>query len=549
MSQNAPASLKHLQETVLTLLVLRQPNLVATAVLPVLEDYERHRPHTTAAAVVAAQALAHGPPSVRRALLGRTVRALLPWAAIQNNSLRSFALLTLAMIFDALEAPWLSQRREGGGEGGGSNDDGSGSGDSDMWLDAFDAGGLALLRSLSSFLDGNADVARLRSTLGNVLLGWSPAGAAAPQRVYCCAPDGGANGVGGAAVAAGSAVEGAPAGLVDAIHAFVLGERQALREDMARRVGAAEAGAGGGASSSAEGAANTAADGGGASTAAAAEAAALAAERSLAAAFQRKITPMEAVALLSDLFGERDGERTAVPAAAAAAATAPPLQRAPPGGAPLAAERAAVLAATGVQAAALDAAAAAARALPAAPPLPGGAGAARRPLLVVASLVDKPPNLGGLARTAEILGASGLVVGDARVLKDPAFVGTAVTADRWLPIVEVPEAALVAWLLNRRAAGYALVGLEQTADSAPLPDFSFPRRCCLVLGREKEGLPPELLALMDATVEIPQAGVVRSLNVHVSAALAMYEYARQQPVGAGAAAGGGGGGGGAGSGR
>lgn len=50
----------------------------------------------------------------------------------------------------------------------------------------------------------------------------------------------------------------------------------------------------------------------------------------------------------------------------------------------------------------------------------------------------------------------------------------------------------------------------------------------LVLGREKEGIPPEVIAMLDATVEIPQLGVVRSLNVHVSGAIAMYEYAKQQ---------------------
>lgn len=34
--------------------------------------------------------------------------------------------------------------------------------------------------------------------------------------------------------------------------------------------------------------------------------------------------------------------------------------------------------------------------------------------------------------------------------------------------------------------------------------------------------------MLDATVEIPQLGVVRSLNVHVSGALAVYEYTRQR---------------------
>jgi tRNA G18 (ribose-2'-O)-methylase SpoU len=33
--------------------------------------------------------------------------------------------------------------------------------------------------------------------------------------------------------------------------------------------------------------------------------------------------------------------------------------------------------------------------------------------------------------------------------------------------------------------------------------------------------------VLDATVEIPQLGIIRSLNVHVSAAIATYEYTRQ----------------------
>ena len=40
-----------------------------------------------------------------------------------------------------------------------------------------------------------------------------------------------------------------------------------------------------------------------------------------------------------------------------------------------------------------------------------------------------------------------------------------------LPLREVAEVALPAHLMRLQAAGYALVGLEQTADSVPLPQF------------------------------------------------------------------------------
>ncbi len=39
----------------------------------------------------------------------------------------------------------------------------------------------------------------------------------------------------------------------------------------------------------------------------------------------------------------------------------------------------------------------------------------------------------------------------------------------------------------------------------PWQDFEFPRRTVLVLGREREGIPADILALLHHTVEIPQA--------------------------------------------
>ena len=47
---------------------------------------------------------------------------------------------------------------------------------------------------------------------------------------------------------------------------------------------------------------------------------------------------------------------------------------------------------------------------------------------------------------------------------------------------------------------------------------------------EREGIPVELIHLLDDCVEIPQFGVVRSLNVHVSGALVMWEYTKQHLI-------------------
>ncbi len=47
---------------------------------------------------------------------------------------------------------------------------------------------------------------------------------------------------------------------------------------------------------------------------------------------------------------------------------------------------------------------------------------------------------------------------------------------------------------------------------------------------EREGIPIDLIHMLDDCVEIPQLGVVRSLNVHVSGALFVWEYAKQHSL-------------------
>lgn len=44
---------------------------------------------------------------------------------------------------------------------------------------------------------------------------------------------------------------------------------------------------------------------------------------------------------------------------------------------------------------------------------------------------------------------------------------------------------------------------------------------------EKDGIPPNLIPILDNCVEIPQVGVIRSLNVHVTGAICIWEYAKQ----------------------
>lgn len=148
-------------------------------------------------------------------------------------------------------------------------------------------------------------------------------------------------------------------------------------------------------------------------------------------------------------------------------------------------------------------------------------------LVVVASLVDRIPNLGGLCRTCEVFAVSEFVIGNMRYVDDKQFQTLAVSADKWVPIKEVKPHQLKDYLVLMKEKGYTLIGAEQTEDSCTLSEYHFPKKSVLLLGHEKEGLPVDLIQLLDVCVEIPQQGVVRSLNVHVSGAILIWEYARQ----------------------
>jgi tRNA G18 (ribose-2'-O)-methylase SpoU len=343
------------------------------------------------------------------------------------------------------------------------------------------------LAAFLAFFQGNHDLNRLRASMGVAagLDAFDLARATSPRGLLLetAAVLGAGAGAGAGAGPAGGPLEGAPPALLASLEAYLMEERAALKAVQAAHMG----------ESAAQDAARRAPP---------AAAAAAPPPPPRQDSWQRKITPSDRGAAVADPWG------AALGLAALAAPCADPQEIEMCG----AAGRAA-------------AAAAAAAAAPAAGA--AGGGQPRQELIVVASLLDKIPNLAGLARTCEVFRAARLVLPDLAVAADPQFAQISVSAERWVPLEAVSPAALGPWLQRKAAQGWAVVGLEQTADSVPLQRFRFPRRCVLVLGAERRGVPAPLLALLHATVEIPQLGVVRSLNVHVAGAVAVFEYTRQ----------------------
>lgn len=117
--------------------------------------------------------------------------------------------------------------------------------------------------------------------------------------------------------------------------------------------------------------------------------------------------------------------------------------------------------------------------------------------------------------------------------EDIQFKSLSVSAAKWMNLQEVRISSLKSYLESMRHEGYTLIGVEQTANSESLTRYQFPHKTLLLLGNEKEGIPVDLIQMLDVCVEIPQVGIIRSLNVHVSGALIVWEYTRQRLLEAG----------------
>jgi tRNA G18 (ribose-2'-O)-methylase SpoU len=97
--------------------------------------------------------------------------------------------------------------------------------------------------------------------------------------------------------------------------------------------------------------------------------------------------------------------------------------------------------------------------------------------------------------------------------------------------VEVTEDDVGGFVNECKRKGYTTVALEQSATSVCISQYAFPEKVVILLGKEKEGVPVELLNTVDQCVEIPQMGIIRSLNVHVSASIMVWEANGQRIVG------------------
>jgi tRNA G18 (ribose-2'-O)-methylase SpoU len=144
-----------------------------------------------------------------------------------------------------------------------------------------------------------------------------------------------------------------------------------------------------------------------------------------------------------------------------------------------------------------------------------------RELVIVCPVLRSRVNLSRIVRAAGCFGVR-------RIIAARPFSVDREIARASLDYVEIESrGALIPVLEKLRQDGFHLAGLEQATGSQSLFEYRFHRRTALLLGHERDGIPPEELALLDDVAEIPVFGQPPSHNVAAAATIAIYEYCRQ----------------------
>ncbi len=158
-----------------------------------------------------------------------------------------------------------------------------------------------------------------------------------------------------------------------------------------------------------------------------------------------------------------------------------------------------------------------------------------RLLLVLLDHLTDPRNVGAIVRSAEALGAHGVVMEARRSAPLSAVVVKASAgATSLLPVVVVTNLARTIDELKER--GVWVYGAAPAADGAERPeDLDWDRDAALVIGSEGDGMRRLVRERCDGLVTVPMAGRIGSLNAAVAAGILLYAVGRGRERSAGPA--------------
>jgi rRNA methylase, putative, group 3 len=149
------------------------------------------------------------------------------------------------------------------------------------------------------------------------------------------------------------------------------------------------------------------------------------------------------------------------------------------------------------------------------------------PLLIICDEITDPHNLGSIIRTANAVGAHGVIIPKRRSAAiNQTVVKTSCGAVEYVPVARVTN--ITQTIKQLKTLGVWVIGTDM---DAPLYyDANLTGSVALVIGNEGDGISRLVKESCDLMVSLPMMGQVSSLNAAVAGSIVMYEVIRQRNI-------------------
>lgn len=141
-----------------------------------------------------------------------------------------------------------------------------------------------------------------------------------------------------------------------------------------------------------------------------------------------------------------------------------------------------------------------------------------RPMAIAAWNITKEHNVGSLVRTAHAAAAAEVVLVGEREWN----VEAAKTSELYTTVTQLED--IESFRMHLESRRWNLVAVELDSRAVNVFDAEYPERPCFLLGAEIGGVPGELLDDAELVVQIPQWGLVPSLNLAIAGSIVLYDY-------------------------
>lgn len=153
--------------------------------------------------------------------------------------------------------------------------------------------------------------------------------------------------------------------------------------------------------------------------------------------------------------------------------------------------------------------------------------ARRFDLSVLLENVQDPHNISAILRTCDAVGIADVYVLQTRV-HNPRRLGfhSSRSATKWMRVHYYANMDECMGILKQRYGRIAVASIGKSSGSLFEAELHAP--LCLVFGNEQNGCSEAMVAAADVCFNIPQVGLLQSLNISVACGVVLYELFRQR---------------------